>query len=193
MPPGSPGIFRRKSSTLDEATLSSHFPRNDAVDSLKMSGQHVPWPNTKEDYDLKEIIGKLIVQPQVSHLTVRDFLTMNQVDLLIVVLILWSPRNNRPCNLSFLLHNKHRINKEFHSSRCWSYCCCTCCILQTKTRKMCNKEDQPRKMEYKYGRIIGKLLIYSYHYNLKHVYYSFHPFFTDDKWCCCFISYSCHK
>ncbi|XP_014291169.1 serine/threonine-protein kinase OSR1 isoform X3 [Halyomorpha halys] len=57
MPPGSPGIFRRKSASSDEATLSSTLLRNDTVDSVKMSGAHVPWPNTKEDYDLKEVIG----------------------------------------------------------------------------------------------------------------------------------------
>ncbi|CAH1394670.1 unnamed protein product [Nezara viridula] len=57
MPPGSPGIFRRKSASSDEATLSSTLLRNDTVDYLKMSGAHVPWPNTKEDYDLKEVIG----------------------------------------------------------------------------------------------------------------------------------------
>lgn len=57
MPSGSPGIFRRKSSTFEEAALGSGFPRGETVDSLKMSGQHVPWPNTKEDYELKDIIG----------------------------------------------------------------------------------------------------------------------------------------
>lgn len=57
MPPGSPGIFRRKSASSDEATLSSTLLRNDIVDSQKMAGAHVPWPNTKEDYDLREVIG----------------------------------------------------------------------------------------------------------------------------------------
>ncbi|XP_039280377.1 serine/threonine-protein kinase OSR1 isoform X2 [Nilaparvata lugens] len=63
MPPGSPGIFRRKSSTGDVPPLSS-AAKSSTSDDLhnKMaapapSATVVPWSNTKDDYELKEVIG----------------------------------------------------------------------------------------------------------------------------------------
>ena len=110
MPPGSPGIFRRKSSSSDEATLSSTLFRNDTVDSTKMSGQHVPWANTKEDYELKEVIGK-------SHICIN--LSFAPTGTTWCAAILWqselihclmsevpSPLLDRFYNLSSLLYNK---------------------------------------------------------------------------------------
>lgn len=63
MPPGSPGIFRRKSSTGDVPPLNS-AAKSSTPDDLhnKMAAPApsttvVPWSNTKDDYDLKEVIG----------------------------------------------------------------------------------------------------------------------------------------
>ncbi|XP_075211780.1 oxidative stress responsive kinase frayed isoform X3 [Lycorma delicatula] len=64
MPPGSPGIFRRKSSTGDIPPLGSLATKSSGPDDLhsKMAAtvQANPppgWPNTKDDYELKEVIG----------------------------------------------------------------------------------------------------------------------------------------
>lgn len=68
MPPGSPGIFRRKSSTeISPQTtilLSSARSSAGADDSteIKMAGitpapSLLGWPNSKDDYELKEVIG----------------------------------------------------------------------------------------------------------------------------------------
>lgn len=65
MPPGSPGIFRRKSSTGDIPPLGSLATKSSGSDDLhsKMAAtvqSTAPpgWPNTKDDYELKEVIGQ---------------------------------------------------------------------------------------------------------------------------------------
>lgn len=66
MPSGSPGVFRRKSSTADlpPITLHSHSGRasigNILAHKMAVSGAgvaHTGWPNSKDDYELKEVIG----------------------------------------------------------------------------------------------------------------------------------------
>ncbi|KDR21690.1 Serine/threonine-protein kinase OSR1 [Zootermopsis nevadensis] len=66
MPPGSPGIFRRKSSNADlpPFTTCSQSARASIGDILAhkmaVTGAGVTpqgWPNTKDDYELKEVIG----------------------------------------------------------------------------------------------------------------------------------------
>ncbi|KAG8235547.1 hypothetical protein J437_LFUL016077 [Ladona fulva] len=67
MPPGSPGIFRRKTSSSDSAPPFSTYPRSARVSignilahKMAVTGAGVTvqgWPNTKEDYELKEVIG----------------------------------------------------------------------------------------------------------------------------------------
>lgn len=64
MPPGSPGIFRRKSSTGDIPPLGSVATKSSGSDDLhnKMAAtvqSTAPpgWPNTKDDYELREVIG----------------------------------------------------------------------------------------------------------------------------------------
>lgn len=66
MPPGSPGIFRRKSSNADlpPFTTYSHSARASIAGILahKMAvtgagGSVTGWPNSKDDYELKEVIG----------------------------------------------------------------------------------------------------------------------------------------
>lgn len=67
MPPGSPGIFRRKSSTEispQTTILLSARSSAGADDSteIKMAGitpapSLLGWPNSKDDYELKEVIG----------------------------------------------------------------------------------------------------------------------------------------
>ncbi|KAL0276968.1 UNVERIFIED_CONTAM: hypothetical protein PYX00_004415 [Menopon gallinae] len=55
LPAGTPGLFRRKSST------SEWIPSQPTIFSDKMattgSGNLQPWPNSKDDYELKEVIG----------------------------------------------------------------------------------------------------------------------------------------
>ncbi|GLH06854.1 Serine/threonine-protein kinase hippo [Gryllus bimaculatus] len=66
MPPGSPGIFRRKSSNADLPSFSTcaQSARASVGDILAhkmaVTGAGVTpqgWPNSKDDYDLKEVIG----------------------------------------------------------------------------------------------------------------------------------------
>lgn len=66
MPPGSPGIFRRKSSTeiSPHATLlaARSSAGTDDLSENKMAATATAvtpqgWPNTKDDYELKEVIG----------------------------------------------------------------------------------------------------------------------------------------
>lgn len=64
MPPGSPGIFRRKSSNADLPPFNSHSTRASIGGMLahKMAvtgagGSLAGWPNSKDDYELKEVIG----------------------------------------------------------------------------------------------------------------------------------------
>ncbi|XP_069698781.1 serine/threonine-protein kinase OSR1 isoform X4 [Periplaneta americana] len=66
MPPGSPGIFRRKSSNADlppfttysqsaRASIGDILAHKMAVTGAGVTPQG--WPNTKDDYELKEVIG----------------------------------------------------------------------------------------------------------------------------------------
>ncbi|XP_073973700.1 oxidative stress responsive kinase frayed isoform X3 [Rhodnius prolixus] len=58
MPPGSPGIFRRKSSTGEMPPLRLIVTKENAsLYREKMAASHTPWPNTKDDYELKDVIG----------------------------------------------------------------------------------------------------------------------------------------
>ncbi|XP_046669168.1 serine/threonine-protein kinase OSR1 isoform X1 [Homalodisca vitripennis] len=65
MPPGSPGIFRRKSSTeiSPHATITARSSAGaDDSSENKMAGTTPAttvqgWPNSKDDYELKEVIG----------------------------------------------------------------------------------------------------------------------------------------
>ncbi|XP_067006216.2 serine/threonine-protein kinase OSR1 isoform X3 [Anabrus simplex] len=66
MPPGSPGIFRRKSSNADlppfsTCTQSARASIGDILaHKMAVTGAGVTpqgWPNTKDDYELKEVIG----------------------------------------------------------------------------------------------------------------------------------------
>nr|CAD7587192.1 unnamed protein product [Timema genevievae] len=64
---GSPGIFRRKASTAFDISQCSTFPRSARASigdilahKMAVTGAGVTpqgWPNTKDDYDLKEVIG----------------------------------------------------------------------------------------------------------------------------------------
>lgn len=66
MPPGSPGIFRRKSSTeiSPHATITTRSSAGaDDSSENKMAGTTPAptiqgWPNSKDDYELKEVIGQ---------------------------------------------------------------------------------------------------------------------------------------
>jgi hypothetical protein len=65
MPPGSPGIFRRKSSTeiSPHATIIARSSAGaDDSSEIKMAATASAtslqtWPNQKDDYELKEVIG----------------------------------------------------------------------------------------------------------------------------------------
>lgn len=66
MPSGSPGIFRRKSSTAELPPFTPHSQSarasigNILAHKMAVSGAgvtHTGWPNSKDDYELKEVIG----------------------------------------------------------------------------------------------------------------------------------------
>ncbi|XP_076048746.1 oxidative stress responsive kinase frayed isoform X3 [Oratosquilla oratoria] len=60
MPPGSPGSYRKKSASLELAATLQQLPRHRgsiSLESSKMAEGNQVWPNTKEDYELKEVIG----------------------------------------------------------------------------------------------------------------------------------------
>lgn len=63
MPSGSPGIFRRKSSTeISPHATTRLSARADDSSKNKMAGSNQAhamqgWPNSKDDYELKEVIG----------------------------------------------------------------------------------------------------------------------------------------
>ena len=62
MPPGSPGTYRKKSASVDLAPTLQHLPRprgSISSEGSKMA-EDKPWPNNKDGYELKEVIGKLI-------------------------------------------------------------------------------------------------------------------------------------
>lgn len=65
LPPGSPGIFRQKATTCDHLSLTGYarvakqsfgnlLSRKMATSSSQTA---VPWPNTKDDYELGKVIG----------------------------------------------------------------------------------------------------------------------------------------
>lgn len=80
--PGSPGIFRRKSSTAGTEQVfpaSKARPRPSVGDILatKMAqsgagATGLGWPNTKEDYDLLEVIGTLTALLRPRGLSAAD-------------------------------------------------------------------------------------------------------------------------
>lgn len=68
MPPGSPGIFRRKSSTGEMPPLRLIVTKENAsLYREKMAASHTPWPNTKDDYELKDVIGSYFYTPKPSE------------------------------------------------------------------------------------------------------------------------------
>ena len=134
MPPGSSGIFRRRKSSTYEAAHSigilplltqSHRKMSDspsdASQEIPSPNTATPWPNSKDDYELREIIGEFFIG--CSCCNEKEFIYFVQY------------------------------------RRCWGYCRCPQCYLQTQTRKMCNQTNQLGKMEYQYGRITGRLRI----------------------------------
>ncbi|KAF2356957.1 Protein kinase domain [Trinorchestia longiramus] len=54
LPPGSPGIYRRKSST---AELTAALAQLGRFKDNKMAESDKPWPNNKDDYEIKDLIG----------------------------------------------------------------------------------------------------------------------------------------
>lgn len=58
MPPGSPGTYRRKSSTAELTAALSQLGRT-RDNNNKMAENDKPWPNNKDDYEIKDLIGKL--------------------------------------------------------------------------------------------------------------------------------------
>lgn len=60
MPPGSPGTYRKKSASLDLPAALQQLPRphRGSICGESKMAEDKPWPNTKEDYELKEVIGK---------------------------------------------------------------------------------------------------------------------------------------
>ena len=87
-PPGSPGTFRRRKSSTTlppEFSKGSSNSRRSSLSQVlgdlllgqqqsqpnKMANDNLPaWPNTKEDYELKEVIGKS--EREVFHLWVNN-------------------------------------------------------------------------------------------------------------------------
>lgn len=74
MPPGSPGIFRRRKSSTYEAihnfqslSLRHMDAENNTSDGVSEATQEIsqptkiPWPNSKDDYILKQIIGRILL------------------------------------------------------------------------------------------------------------------------------------
>ena len=61
MPPGSPGTYRKKSASVDLPPELQQLPRHRgsiSSESFKMADETKPWPNNKEGYELKEVIGE---------------------------------------------------------------------------------------------------------------------------------------
>ncbi|XP_069158752.1 serine/threonine-protein kinase OSR1-like isoform X3 [Procambarus clarkii] len=59
MPPGSPGTYRKKSASLELPAALQQLPRphRGSISGESKMAEEKPWPNTKEDYDLREVIG----------------------------------------------------------------------------------------------------------------------------------------
>ncbi|XP_068218982.1 serine/threonine-protein kinase OSR1 isoform X3 [Palaemon carinicauda] len=59
MPPGSPGTYRKKSASVDLPAALQQLPRphRGSISGESKMAEDKPWPNTKEDYDLREVIG----------------------------------------------------------------------------------------------------------------------------------------
>lgn len=82
MPPGSPGIFRRrKSSTYEAAHNCLVFEQNSVKMSensseapqevsLSQANPVTPWPNCKDDYELKEIIGMIFIHDDLTFVVI---------------------------------------------------------------------------------------------------------------------------
>lgn len=60
MPPGSPGTYRKKSASVDLPAALQQLPRphRGSISGESKMAEDKPWPNTKEGYDLREVIGK---------------------------------------------------------------------------------------------------------------------------------------
>ncbi|XP_047495604.1 serine/threonine-protein kinase OSR1-like isoform X1 [Penaeus chinensis] len=59
MPPGSPGTYRKKSASVELPAALQQLPRphrGSVCGDAKMA-EDKPWPNTKDDYELREVIG----------------------------------------------------------------------------------------------------------------------------------------
>ncbi|XP_018023064.1 serine/threonine-protein kinase OSR1 isoform X2 [Hyalella azteca] len=54
LPPGSPGTYRRKSSTAELTAALALLGRSK---DTKMAEADKPWPNVKDDYEIKDLIG----------------------------------------------------------------------------------------------------------------------------------------
>ncbi|KAG7172978.1 Zinc finger protein 862-like 5, partial [Homarus americanus] len=59
MPPGSPGTYRKKSASLELPAALQQLPRphRGSICGESKMADDKPWPNTKEDYELREVIG----------------------------------------------------------------------------------------------------------------------------------------
>ncbi|XP_066973863.1 serine/threonine-protein kinase OSR1 isoform X10 [Macrobrachium rosenbergii] len=59
MPPGSPGTYRKKSASVDLPAALQQLPRphRGSISGESKMAEDKPWPNTKEDYELREVIG----------------------------------------------------------------------------------------------------------------------------------------
>lgn len=65
MPPGSPGTYRKKSASVELPAALQQLPRphrGSVCGDAKMA-EDKPWPNTKDDYELREVIGKPCRRP----------------------------------------------------------------------------------------------------------------------------------